>query len=133
MYFTWPLPVTLLRVQIFSISTFQTFVDTKIAGKKVVVFSKTYCPFCTKAKKALANYNLSEDDYEVIEIENNPDCQAIQDYLNKLTGGRSVRLKYMLIIFRAGVLKPALMLVQIIKLIRGPVQEYQEISDKVLL
>lgn len=58
-----------------------------------MVFSKSYCPFCLKAKKVLANHlgqDLSEEDYEIMEIENNPDCDAIQDYLKKLTGGRSV-------------------------------------------
>ena len=58
-----------------------------------MVFSKSYCPFCLKAKQVLANHlgqDLSEEDYEIMEIENNPDCDAIQDYLKKLTGGRSV-------------------------------------------
>ena len=65
-------------------------VDGKIAGKKVMVFSKSYCPYCTKAKKALANYNLG-DDLEIWEIENESECDAIQDYLKSVTGGRSVR------------------------------------------
>ena len=64
--------------------------DAKIAGKRVVMFSKTHCPFCTKAKSALAKHNLSDDEYEVLEIENHPDCQEIQDYLLSITGGRSV-------------------------------------------
>ena len=74
-------------------SNVKVLVDRKIAGKKVMVFSKSYCPFCTKAKKVLAKHlgqDLSEEDYEVMEIENNPDCDAIQDYLKQLTGGRSV-------------------------------------------
>ncbi|GFN80644.1 glutaredoxin [Plakobranchus ocellatus] len=69
-------------------------VDSKIAGKKVMVFSKSTCPFCTKAKKVFNKYIsdkiLSEDDYEVLEIERLQDCSDIQDYLLKLTGGRSV-------------------------------------------
>ena len=69
-------------------------VDSKIAGRKVMVFSKTYCPFCSKAKKVLKKYlddgTLSKDDYEVMEIEKHPDCQKIQDYLLSKTGGRSV-------------------------------------------
>jgi hypothetical protein len=36
--------------------------------------------------------DLSEEDYEVMEIENNPDCDAIQNYLKKLTGARSVSI-----------------------------------------
>ncbi|KAK3096740.1 hypothetical protein FSP39_002826 [Pinctada imbricata] len=64
-------------------------VEGKITGKKVMVFSKTYCPFCTKAKNALANYNLG-DDIDIMEIEDNPLMDQIQDYLKSITGGRSV-------------------------------------------
>ena len=74
----------------------QELVDSKIAGKKVMVFSKSTCPFCTKAKKVFQRYiqeNIMEaDDYEVLEIESRPDCSDIQDYLAKKTGGRSVIL-----------------------------------------
>ncbi|KAK3601178.1 hypothetical protein CHS0354_004377 [Potamilus streckersoni] len=69
------------------------FVNGKIAGKKVVVFSKSSCPYCTKAKDVLRQYvgkEISEGDYEVIEIENDPRCQEIQDYLQQLTKARSV-------------------------------------------
>ena len=74
-------------------------VDGKIAGKKVMIFSKSYCPYCIKAKTVMQKYLgdlLSEEDYEVMEIESNPDCQKIQDYLLLITGGKSVRfsLKY---------------------------------------
>ena len=82
--------MTVFTVRYFFFNLLQKFVDGKIAGKKVVMFSKTYCPFCTKAKGALANHKLTDDEYEIIEIENNPDCQEIQDYLLSITGGRSV-------------------------------------------
>ena len=72
----------------------KTLVDGKIAGKKVMVFSKTYCPFCTKAKNVLQKYissgELQSEDLEVLEIESRDDCDAIQDYLNSITGARSV-------------------------------------------
>ena len=80
------------------IFSLQKFVDTKIAGKKVVMFSKSYCPFCTKAKTALAKHNLTEEEYEVIEIENDPNCQEIQDYLLSVTGGRSVSIRQNVIV-----------------------------------
>ena len=72
-------------------SAVKTLVDGKISGNKVMVFSKSYCPFCTKAKKALESLNLGSD-LEVMEIENRSDCDEIQDYLLKVTGGRSVSL-----------------------------------------
>ena len=76
-------------------SDVKVLVDTKIAGKKVMVFSKSYCPFCAKAKKALQKHvgtDLKPEDYEIMEIENDPRCSKIQDYLRKLTGGSSVNI-----------------------------------------
>lgn len=76
----------------------KVFVDGKIAGKKVVVFSKSYCPYCKKAKATLKKY-FGEDEKDIIEIDNNPDCDAIQQYLGKITGAKSVSyyLKYKLV------------------------------------
>ena len=69
-------------------------VQDKIKSKKVMVFSKSYCPFCTKAKDVLKKYldsgELSADDYEVLEMENRPDCNQLQDELRNITGARSV-------------------------------------------
>ena len=64
--------------------------DQKIANKKVFVISKSYCPFCVKAKKVLQKYNIPADNIEIQEIENDKDCNEIQDYMRQLTGGRSV-------------------------------------------
>ena len=46
-----------------------TFVDEAIAANKVVVFSKTTCPFCSKAKSALRSIGA---EFEVYEIERRP-------------------------------------------------------------
>ena len=53
------------------------------------VFSKTYCPFCVKAKRALETV-LPREKISVMELESRPDCADIQDYLMSITGGRSV-------------------------------------------
>ena len=53
-----------------------------------MVFSKSYCPYCAKAKNALSNYQLKS--YKVLELDERDDCDAIQDYLGQLTGARSV-------------------------------------------
>ncbi|EKX36829.1 hypothetical protein GUITHDRAFT_97486, partial [Guillardia theta CCMP2712] len=58
-----------------------------IENNPVVVFSKSYCPFCAKAKDALDSLNAK---YEVLELDLRDDGNAIQDALNTLTGGRSV-------------------------------------------
>eukprot|EP00752_Nemacystus_decipiens_P012123 g10748.t1 len=53
----------------------------------VVVYSKSYCPFCVKAKKALDTIGAK---YEVIELDKVEDGSAIQDALQSITGQRSV-------------------------------------------
>jgi glutaredoxin 3 len=70
----------------------KSLVDSLIQDKKVVVFSKSYCPYCTKAKKAFAKYSLSNEQYVVLEIEKRDDCDHIQNYLKQLTGASSVSL-----------------------------------------
>jgi len=65
------------------------FVQQELQANKVVVFSKSYCPYCTQAKEAL-NAELGRGKYKVIELENRSDCSAIQDHLRDLTGARSV-------------------------------------------
>jgi hypothetical protein len=44
------------------------FCDGLIKSKPVVVFSKTYCPYCTKAKQALGELPLAKDALEVVEL-----------------------------------------------------------------
>lgn len=66
----------------------QQYVDGLIKSHKVVVFSKTYCPYCTKAKNALSKYDIN--DIVIIELDNRDDQDSIQDYLAKITGARSV-------------------------------------------
>ena len=65
-------------------------IEKKIAEKPVFVISKSYCPFCVKAKQVLKKYNIPVENIEIQEIENDEDCNEIQDYMRQLTGGRSV-------------------------------------------
>lgn len=50
----------------------QQFVDSKIKENKVVVFSKTYCPYCKMAKDVLKQAQVSS--YELIELDER--CEA---------------------------------------------------------
>ena len=71
----------------------QKLVEAKIGSKKVVVFSKSHCGFCRKAKSALESYipgDITQDDYEVVELDGRGDGADIQTYLQTLTGARSV-------------------------------------------
>ena len=45
----------------------QKLVDDAVSSHPVVVFSKTYCPYCTMAKKALADAGLKE--YKLFELD----------------------------------------------------------------
>uniref|UniRef100_A0A7E4V3L4 Glutaredoxin-2, mitochondrial n=1 Tax=Panagrellus redivivus TaxID=6233 RepID=A0A7E4V3L4_PANRE len=71
-------------------SVAKTFVDGILKQYKVAVFSKTYCPYCTKAKTALEGFKLRPDAYYVVELDKRDDCNDIQDYLQTITGARSV-------------------------------------------
>ncbi len=64
------------------------FVDDAINSHAVTVFSKSHCPYCVKAKSVLSKYALN--DVHIIELDNRSDAASIQDYLYKLTGGRTV-------------------------------------------
>merc|ERR1712179_382293 len=63
-------------------------VDSAIASNDVMMFSKSYCPYCDMAKQALKEAGV--EDYEVMGMENRKDCSQMQDYLKKITGARSV-------------------------------------------
>ncbi|KAJ3232377.1 hypothetical protein HDU81_003015 [Chytriomyces hyalinus] len=61
--------------------------ETAIASSKVVVFSKTYCPYCSKAKALLDSLGAQ---YEAIELDKRADGSQIQAYLAEKTGQRTV-------------------------------------------
>lgn len=68
------------------------FVDGLLESRKVVVLSKTYCPYCTKAKSIIGQYQIKDGELEVVEIERRPDCSSIQAYCKEITGASSVSL-----------------------------------------
>merc|ERR1712154_119756 len=65
----------------------KTFVNSQIQSNSVLMFSKSYCPYCTKAKSAL---NSIPATFKSIELDTRQDMDEIQDYLQQLTGARSV-------------------------------------------
>lgn len=62
-------------------------VNGEISGNKVMVFSKTSCPFCKNAKAALDAQGIA---YKAIELDARADGQQIQDIMLQMTGARSV-------------------------------------------
>ncbi|KAK4461007.1 thioredoxin-like protein [Cladorrhinum samala] len=53
----------------------------------VVVFSKSYCPYCNNTKRILDGYNAK---YKAIELNQVDDGDDLQDALQKITGQRTV-------------------------------------------
>ncbi|KAJ9593725.1 hypothetical protein L9F63_014698, partial [Diploptera punctata] len=53
----------------------------------VVIFSKSYCPYCKMAKEVFDNLKQK---YTAIELDNRDDGDAIQSVLGEMTGARSV-------------------------------------------
>lgn len=51
------------------------FINEVISTHKVAVFSKTFCPYCDKAKHALASVGARA---YVVELDNRADAAAIQ-------------------------------------------------------
>mmetsp|Transcript_18327 Transcript_18327/g.38130 ORF Transcript_18327/g.38130 Transcript_18327/m.38130 type:complete len:344 (-) Transcript_18327:62-1093(-) len=66
------------------------YVRGEIAKHKVLMFSKTTCPFCFKAKEALNKELGGEGGFETIELDLVDNGPAIQDALKIVTGGRTV-------------------------------------------
>ncbi|XP_032687450.1 glutaredoxin-C4-like isoform X2 [Odontomachus brunneus] len=63
------------------------FVEQAIAKESVVIFSKTYCPYCKMAKQVFDSLNKA---YMVIELDDREDADEIQTVLGEITGARTV-------------------------------------------
>lgn len=62
-------------------------VKWKVKENCVMIFSKTYCPYCKIAKKTFKDLNVP---YQVYEIDKEKDGMAVQDVLDTMTGSRTV-------------------------------------------
>ncbi|XP_033336467.1 uncharacterized protein LOC117226339 isoform X2 [Megalopta genalis] len=58
-----------------------------IASDKVVIFSKTRCPYCKMAKQV---FDKLKEKYTVIELDEREDGDDIQDVLGEMTSARTV-------------------------------------------
>ncbi|XP_073141538.1 glutaredoxin [Henckelia pumila] len=58
-----------------------------VASNPVVVFSKTYCGYCTRVKQLFSQLQVT---YKVIELDQESDGDAIQAALAEWTGQRTV-------------------------------------------
>ncbi|KAL2630090.1 hypothetical protein R1flu_014776 [Riccia fluitans] len=58
-----------------------------VADNSVIVFSKTYCPYCTKVKKLLTDLGAK---FKAVELDKESDGSEIQTALAQWTGQRTV-------------------------------------------
>jgi len=65
------------------------FVDDSIAENKVIIFSKSWCPYCKKVK-GLFNDKFPDIKPHVIELDERDDGDSIQQYLHEKSGQRTV-------------------------------------------
>ena len=79
-----PDPAREIECEEVAISCLKTF----IAAHQVVVFSKSYCPYCTRAKQLLADLNVA--DVRVVELDTSTRGTEVQKVLETLTGRRTV-------------------------------------------
>ncbi|KAJ7911443.1 glutaredoxin [Mycena leptocephala] len=64
-------------------------VENAIDSNKITIFSKSWCPYCKKAKALFAEH-FPEEKPLVIELDERADGDDIQDYLATKTGQTSV-------------------------------------------
>ncbi|KAH8371509.1 hypothetical protein KR093_007752 [Drosophila rubida] len=68
-------------------STQAQFVRETINNHKVVIFSKSYCPYCSMAKEQFRKLDVATT---VVELDLRQDGEEIQAVLGELTGARTV-------------------------------------------
>ncbi|GCB61625.1 uncharacterized protein [Scyliorhinus torazame] len=63
------------------------FIRNQVVQNCVVIFSKTYCPYCAKAKGIFEEIGAN---FKAIELDQRKDGDHIQNTLAELTGARTV-------------------------------------------
>ena len=62
-------------------------VDNLIENNKLLIFSKTYCPFCKRVKALFSQIGVLEK-AKVVELDTRDDAFEIQTEMAKRTGGK---------------------------------------------
>ncbi|KAL0735418.1 hypothetical protein Bca4012_011628 [Brassica carinata] len=63
------------------------FVKKTISSHKIVIFSKSYCPYCRRAKSVFSELNQVP---HVVELDEREDGGSIQSALGEIVGRRTV-------------------------------------------
>ncbi|KAL4186713.1 hypothetical protein AMTRI_Chr09g35400 [Amborella trichopoda] len=78
-------PPPLIKAQALNSAT--AFVENVIYGNKIAIFSKSYCPYCARAKRVFSE--LNEKPF-VVELDLRDDGQQIQNVLLEIVGRHTV-------------------------------------------
>jgi len=65
----------------------EDLIQSEIDSNNVMVFSKSYCPYCAATKSLFSSLGV---DFKVIELDQRPDGSDIQAKLAEMTGQRTV-------------------------------------------
>uniref|UniRef100_A0A0K8RI96 Putative glutaredoxin n=2 Tax=Ixodes ricinus TaxID=34613 RepID=A0A0K8RI96_IXORI len=77
----------LLGYQVAVSMAARSFVQETIEKNPVVIFSKSYCPFCKMAKEVFVNIKAP---FLTVELDDRPDADDIQEVLREMTGAATV-------------------------------------------
>ncbi|KAJ8948647.1 hypothetical protein NQ318_022715 [Aromia moschata] len=64
-----------------------SYVKDLIKSDKIVIFSKSYCPYCKLAKEV---FDKLKEKYTAVELDSREDGEEIQSILGEITGARTV-------------------------------------------
>merc|ERR1711915_872853 len=68
----------------------KAFIDGELGKHQVVVFSKSYCPYCAKTKSLFGQSEFKDIDVATYELDQRGDGAAIQQTLLAMSGQRTV-------------------------------------------
>jgi glutaredoxin 3 len=83
----FPYPILTSNVRFSTKSTMQAFIQNAIDTNPILIFSKSYCPYCANTKRLFQTLNLTPKVYELDQMENGMELQRA---LETLTGQRTV-------------------------------------------
>ncbi|CAF1330482.1 unnamed protein product [Rotaria magnacalcarata] len=62
----------------------KSYADTKIKNRRIMMFAKSNDPDSQIAREIFAEYSLSKDAYEYVDIEKRQDCRQLENYFRYL-------------------------------------------------
>ncbi|RID41621.1 hypothetical protein BRARA_J01571 [Brassica rapa] len=74
-------------ISMVSSASSSDFVKKTISSHKIVIFSKSYCPYCRRAKSVFSELNQVP---HVVELDEREDGGSIQSALGEIVGRRTV-------------------------------------------